>query len=157
MATAWCSTSHLHWCVCTHVSVWWLSCLLATAWGRLPRTRMHAEIGASLSRSLSSLRRTMAASDAWLSRSLKESVRDRGPLTGPRLPDIYAFAKFNMCTQNSIFADEGWCWNAFLTAQMNKWTLKTQLEWVFLVMTFSTLASWPCLLLSLSLILCNYC
>lgn len=64
---------------------------------------MHAEIGASLGRSLSSLHRTMAVSDAWLSRSLKESVRDRGPLTAPQLPDIYAFAKFNVRTQRTAF------------------------------------------------------
>lgn len=72
---------------------------------------MHSEIGASLGRLLRSLNRTMAVSDAWLSRSLRESVKDRGPLTAPQLPDIYAFAKFKMRTQRVAFffrnADEG--------------------------------------------------
>lgn len=72
---------------------------------------MHAEIGASLGRLLGSLNRTMAVSDAWLSRSLREAVRDKGASHGPTVPvDIYAFAKFkNACFFPPINADEVWC------------------------------------------------
>ncbi|CAB1417996.1 unnamed protein product [Pleuronectes platessa] len=47
----------------------------------------------------------MAVSDAWLSRGLRESVRDRGPLTASQCPDIYAFAK-RLCVR--AVAAEGW-------------------------------------------------
>lgn len=124
------------------VYVRWLPCRLAT--GRLPRTCMHAEIGASPGRSLRSLHRTMAVSDAWLSRSLRESVRDRGPSHSPSVAWHLCFCQVphraHAYTGNSFFiyffyffrnADEGWCWNAFLTARINKSTLRTELECSF--------------------------
>lgn len=100
------------WCPCHNYSMmfhqlWWVPCQLVKAWKRLPRTCMHAEIGASLGRLLCSLHRTMTVSDAWLSRSLRESVRDSGPLMAPQLPDIYTFAKFKIRTQRAFFSK---CW-----------------------------------------------
>lgn len=64
---------------------------------------MHAERGASLGRSLRSLHRTMAVSNAWLSRRICERRGDGGVLTAPQLLDIYVFAKFNSHTQRLAF------------------------------------------------------
>lgn len=47
----------------------------------------------------------MAVSDAWLSRSLREAMRDKGASHGPTVAvDIYAFAKFkNAYTEDCFF------------------------------------------------------